>query len=1391
MLDVLYYKAFIKSNFLIIFIILTSNQIKTCLCVREDTCRNVTSYNNIECFNDKIEFHENFRAGHFETLKDGTLIIEYSKENYGQRLFYGLKKNGRYYFPGESPVKTFEAYNPLQNGHNYRFESKNKIIYLSGDINKEKEYLFSTSSYTSVTELHDIERNLSNYWDTSSFWEIVEIFSYEIIILDLQEGNEIHYLCIFTQRETDIINGETYSKTFSIRKFKFDDFNNYTIIGKVDNSNHYNSRVISAFIIYNWAVIVVSFLKKVEDENNNKANYTIAFYKYDLVYRNEINRCAIDNACYGYGLFFRSFLIKELDAVFLYFKDVDGVNICFEVGKLTLDEGGYNFSYKISLIISGNRYSSYIMYNDFFKVDDTHFVFVTSQYPYRQINLLLFDLYNNYWNYKIRSYQYNDIEEGLKREIQGYTYNGYIILSFSQSDFIFSTLLFFGYANGTDFEIDISLYLMDTGYYNQNNNLYERLIESCVIDNNIFGYEIVPKINLVSYPDEILFYNGTGDTKESNPLPFNSFFDAHHSLYQNKELNKTNEKYFLEYQFIVKEPDYDNFYSTPPVHEIFNDNFGYNFEADFEPKIFFGRTNKLYFKMCHNYCESCNELGIEENETKCLKCLDNYTFDYWHYLNKDDFYCIPEGYFFYKETGLVTKCDNIQYKFFTLSNEKNICFKYEYDCPHDFPYFNSTNNECLNFSVATSIITQVPTSFSYSNPSTMPTIIQTTSVNIIQTDFQIIIPKTLIKNEIITTTFTTEFKDINSINETNKYYINDINGFLIKFNNYLNISKNLENIDEDKIYQEFQIDNNLLRFTSTKYLKNNPNINETTINLGLCENILKQAYNISNNTSLYLLIIDVEQEGMKIPKVEYEVYNINNEDNFMLLNLSLCKNIKIDISIPVEINDNIDKYNASSGYYNDLCYQTKSIYGTDICLEDRRDEFIKNNLTLCEENCELSDYDYIYKKAKCSCEIKIKIPLLEEIKVDKEKLKNKFIDINNIANINFLKCYEIVFTKENLIKNLGFYILGFIMILFIICLFFFYFKFYKLLLIRINSNFIDIKKDNKIEHIITTSIKEKNIQLKSEGDNNKKIKIEETKIKKKKKKKKKNRRKSEMKNNYIDKGISDVLTIKDKTEKSLDFQNKKRKPFIKEVKQENNKNLDNDTLDYDDLELNSLSYEEAFKLDKRTYIQYYISLLKINHLLIFSFYPNKDYNSPIIKAFLFFFCFASDLTVNALFFTDDTMHQIYSDKGSFNFIYQIPQILYSSLISIIVKSIIKFLSLSEEKVVELKEEKRKNAKNFNEKIERMYKTLKIKFILFFIITFIILFFFWFYITCFCGIYKYTQIHLIKDSLSSFTMSLVYPFCTFLLPGIFRKFALGSEKMDRKFVYKLSQLLENL
>ena len=124
---------------------------------------------------------------------------------------------------------------------------------------------------------------------------------------------------------------------------------------------------------------------------------------------------------------------------------------------------------------------------------------------------------------------------------------------------------------------------------------------------------------------------------------------------------------------------------------------------------------------------------------------------------------------------------------------------------------------------------------------------------------------------------------------------------------------------------------------------------------------------------------------------------------------------------------------------------------------------------------------------------------------------------------------------------------------------------------------------------------------------------------------------------------------------------------------------------YNEYELNSLSYEDALKSDFRSFSQYYFSFLKNNNLLLFSFYPIKDYNSQIIKIFLFFFFFSSNFTINALFFTDKTMHKIYIDEGSFNLNYQIPQIIYSSLISGVINALIKYLSLTEKKVISIKQ----------------------------------------------------------------------------------------------------------
>ena len=64
----------------------------------------------------------------------------------------------------------------------------------------------------------------------------------------------------------------------------------------------------------------------------------------------------------------------------------------------------------------------------------------------------------------------------------------------------------------------------------------------------------------------------------------------------------------------------------------------------------------------------------------------------------------------------------------------------------------------------------------------------------------------------------------------------------------------------------------LVILISTLNQKINEDNNNISINLCQCENILKRNYNISQNDSLYILEFIYEEVGMKIPKVEYEVY---------------------------------------------------------------------------------------------------------------------------------------------------------------------------------------------------------------------------------------------------------------------------------------------------------------------------------------------------------------------------------------------------------------------------------------------------------------------------------------------------------------------------------------
>ena len=161
------------------------------------------------------------------------------------------------------------------------------------------------------------------------------------------------------------------------------------------------------------------------------------------------------------------------------------------------------------------------------------------------------------------------------------------------------------------------------------------------------------------------------------------------------------------------------------------------------------------------------------------------------------------------------------------------------------------------------------------------------------------------------------------------------------------------------------------------------------------------------------------------------------------------------------------------------------------------------------------------------------------------------------------------------------------------------------------------------------------------------------------------------------------------------------------------------------------------------------------------------------------------MALNVFFFSDDSMHKIFLNYGKYNFIQQIPQIVYTTIISQLIEVFLCYLSLTDKHIYHIK-----NLTKNSEKlvINKILRRIKIKLINFFVFTFIFFGFYWYIIASFCSVYQNTQITFLKDSLFSFLLGLLYPFVLYLIPSALRILSLRQSKYNLKCIYKLSDII---
>ena len=1347
-------------------------------------CSNGKSITDDGCFNNLIAIQKNYRGAQFTTNKEGIMIIEYSNspDNANEyRLFYGLKKNGRNYFENDNAHKILKIETDLS--PKSRYEAKNILLYLEEDTDREKPYLFSTSAFDTLTELHDIEQGTYKVRSTRDIWNvgILDVFSYQYSLLELKENNKNIYFLAFTTHETGKIkvNNEDkdYSKTIIIKKFGIKSFDLGSASFSLKESNtfkdNFNTRIVNSFLMEEKNILVLFYLKSVNNPDKvfDNAQYAIKFYDYNL---NEKNEIIISNYVTeprsGEGLFFKGLHLKENLAAFLYYtKGYDNTKIQFNISSLIEDSGIYYFNN----IIEFNKeygYVSDITLNEFIKISDVQLAFITTKKIeppqntyYFELHILLYDLYNEYQNIKIRQYYFKLEQYQPIKELTAYVYNDFLIfsstvvnpLSYTSSDF-FSILTFFGYPNGTDSTIDISPYLMDTEFYT-NGNIYNELMSRIKVENNIFGYVKVPKINLVSIPEELLFYNITNGVKDENPLPNNTFFDDNHILNQNMQLNKTDKYYYIDYQYIVKEPDYNTFYPSaitdnrPSDSDIYDGSEYYNAHI----KTFYGRTNRLSFKLCHEYCGTCVEFSKNINEQKCFTCLENYKYDYWAYLGKYIGNCVPENMYFDLNsdgTGTLIYCGSDFKYLIDAKTNKKICFKSDKACPIEYSNYSDTTKQCQ----------YTPCDYD------------------------------LYYNNICTFSDKTILEVLDKMRELIPTYKNRSSS----------LSANLPGGDSLEISNEQK---ELLLMDDTDL---------PWIDLSTCGEKLKAYYRNNSNEPLIILKYGLISDLTYKRELQFEVYD---PDTFHKLNLSICNESDINLIINIPLSDEFvnvlkniidqgyDPFDINDKFYREICTPYDSENGTDVLLDSREEYYYSSlNSIVCPDHCYTTSFDLESKYLKCECSVNESDITLDLKHITGENIGNSFYSTLKNSNWKVMICYNLVFNWEIFQKNSGSIITLIFFIIYLGFTIYFIFRGIKPLQYAISKiMFAEMKPEFQEDQKYINSI------YNSTNINNK------TKIKKNKGKKVKIKINPPKKENgrKINSGITisknsdtkislftetkktksgeKLMTtpgksknnlMKNKFKKELTYTegaNLKKKNEIDKEKEEIMSNLDN-------FQLNNLEYLDACKYDTRSFFKTYYSVLKREHIILFTFFSWNDYNLFYVKIERFLVLICTQMTMNGLFFSDESMKKANKDDG-YNFVQQLPKVIFSLIATHIIEVLLCYLSMIDTVYYETKE-LAKN-KNNDEKIIDEISCMKRKLIAFYVISFLLLLFYWYFISAFCAVYQNTQKTFLLDSIISIIVQFIDPFFIYCLTTLLRYISLlKCAKKNMKCVYKTSYLI---
>ena len=420
-------------NIFLFTLLFTLNQIPRLNCDNVCTVNSLIKLEGDSCFNGVMQIFA--RCGQFSVRKDGALLVEFSDGTH--RYFFGLRKNGRGAFQNEdilmdlNPIKKAKLDGQTEATIDARYESKNMLVYLRNDTEQNNPYIFSTSSYIALAELHyfDEDFNLSHEtWKTTDFFGIFNesryIFSYQFSLFE--GSNNVYYAAYVQYKGTYKIEyknewgnvykteDKDYSVSYTLSKFNFTSANECQTPLTIEFPNNFDNRIVCGFIYEKYNYLAVVFL-----HSDTPLKYKMRLHNLNTLAQEKevhIDNYGIDSDddSKGMGVYFKAFYLWQEFFAMVYFgynyeNGTPKIRLKLRIFELNKNNDNNYWTKVRNQNDFGYNLDSNIKNNEFYKIDVDHFIIITTESTNteKKLYIIFIDMFDWYHYMNVRTYKYN------------------------------------------------------------------------------------------------------------------------------------------------------------------------------------------------------------------------------------------------------------------------------------------------------------------------------------------------------------------------------------------------------------------------------------------------------------------------------------------------------------------------------------------------------------------------------------------------------------------------------------------------------------------------------------------------------------------------------------------------------------------------------------------------------------------------------------------------------------------------------------------------------------------------------------------------------------------------------------------------------------------------